>query len=35
MEQEIFTQKTKEEVLFDLKKSPDAYRRYLGLDETW
>ena len=33
MEQEIFTQKTKEEVLFNLKKSPDAYRRFLGLDE--
>ncbi len=35
MEQEIFTQKTKEEVLFNLKKSPDAYRRFLGLDERW
>ena len=35
MEQEIFAKKTKEEVLSDLKKSPDAYRRYLGLDERW
>ncbi len=35
MEQKIFTQKTKEEVLCDLRKSPDAYRRYLGLDEEW
>ena len=35
MEQEIFTQKTKEEVLFELKKSPAAYRRFLGLDEKW
>ena len=35
MEQEIFTQKTKEEVLCDLRRSPDAYRRYLGLDERW
>ena len=35
MEQKIFTQKTKEEVLIDLEKSPDAYLRYLGLNEEW
>ena len=35
MEQKIFTQKTKKEVLRDLRKSPDAYLRYLGLDEEW
>ena len=39
MEQEkskgIFVQKTEEEVIFDLKKSPDAYRRFLVLDEMW
>ena len=35
MEQKIFTQKTKKEVLRELRKSPDAYRSYLGLDEEW
>ena len=37
MEQEkgkgIFVQKTEEEVIFDLKKSPDDYRRFLGWDD--
>ena len=37
MEQEkgkdSFVQKTEEEVIFDLKKSPDDYRRFLGWDD--
>ena len=35
MKQKIFTQKTKEEVLCDLRKAPDAYRSYLGLNKEW
>lgn len=34
MEQTIFTKRTQEEVVFELKTSPSLYRRYLSLNET-
>ena len=34
MGQKIFQQKTKEDVLYELKMHPSAYHRYLGMDDT-
>ena len=34
MEQKIFQQKSKEDVLYELRNHPSAYHRYLGLDDT-
>ena len=35
MTQQIFTKRTEEEVLFDLKASPSLFHRYLSLDEPF